>query len=342
MTDAADRVKSKLSYKEAGVDISAGEEAVRRIKGLARSTHGPEVLANLGGFGGLYNFPAERYRQPVLVSSTDGVGTKLKVAFLTGRHATVGQDLVNHCVNDILTTGAIPLFFLDYFAAGKLDVGVFESVVQGLAQACRENGCALIGGETAEMPDFYHPGEYDISGTIVGVAENEALLPKRRIKPGQLLVGLYSTGLHTNGYSLARKALLREWTVDTHRPELDQTIGEALLAIHRSYLPITRPILEAPWLRGIGHITGGGLEGNLDRLLSKDHQLAIDWSSWEWPPIFKLIHDAGNVDLDDMRRTFNLGIGWVLVVEPGGLSSLENHLQEHDEPYTVIGEIKSA
>lgn len=340
MTDGVIGSGPRLSYKAAGVDIGAGEAAVERIKGLARGTHGPEVLANLGGFGGLFEFPKDRYRQPVLVSSADGVGTKLKIAFLTGRHDTIGQDLVNHCVNDILTTGALPLFFLDYFASGRLDGDVFEAVIRGIAVACGENDCALIGGETAEMPDFYQPGEYDISGTIIGAVEKEAILGNRNVATGNLLVGLPSTGLHTNGYSLARKALLREWTVDTELPELSGTIGEALLAVHRSYLGITRPLLDKPWLRGAGHITGGGLEGNLRRLLSKGQRLAIDWSAWEWPPIFQVIQQAGNVETDDMRRTFNLGIGWVLIVDRDGLAPLETYLQEHQEPYKLLGEVR--
>ncbi len=329
-----------LSYKAAGVDIRAGEEAVERIKVYARNTHGPQVLANLGGFGGLYEFPSNDYSHPVLVSSTDGVGTKLKIAFLTGRHDTIGQDLVNHCVNDILTTGARPLFFLDYFATGKLDPPVFEEVVRGLAAACRENDCALIGGETAEMPGFYQQGEYDISGTIVGAVEKESLLTKRGVQTGNLLVGLASNGLHTNGYSLAREALLREWTVDTRLPELDDSVGNALLAIHRSYLKITLPLLDKPWLRGCGHITGGGLEGNLRRLLSSGQRLAIDWAAWEWPSIFQLIQQAGKVETADMRRTFNLGIGWVLVIAPAGLADLQAYLQGEGEAHKIIGQVQ--
>lgn len=332
--------RPRLSYKAAGVDIIAGELAVDRIKKLAACTHGPRVLANLGGFGGLFEFPREEYRQPVLVSSTDGVGTKLKIAFLTGRHDTVGQDLVNHCVNDILTTGARPLYFLDYFATGHLDGNVFEKVIQGISKACLENDCALIGGETAEMPDFYQPGEYDISGTIVGVVEKDEILAGQAIEAGDVLVGLHSTGLHTNGYSLARKALLREWTVDTEVPELGGTVGEVLLTVHRSYLPVMRPILTQPGLHGAAHITGGGIEGNLSRILPEGRRLAIDWLAWEWPPVFQVIQKVGGVDTADMRRTFNLGIGWVLVVSADSLNSLEGYLQEGREPYTLIGEVR--
>ncbi|UCH10247.1 MAG: phosphoribosylformylglycinamidine cyclo-ligase [Fidelibacterota bacterium] len=332
--------KPPLSYRDAGVDIAAGEEAVDRIKALARRTHGPNVLANLGGFGGLFRFPRDQYRNPVLVSSTDGVGTKLKIAFLTGRHDTIGQDLVNHCVNDILTTGAQPLFFLDYFATSRLDGEVFESVVRGLALACEENECALIGGETAEMPDFYQPEEYDISGTIVGVVEKDAMLTGLTIDRGDVLVGLPSTGLHTNGFSLARKALLREWTVDSYVPELDGTVGEVLLTIHRSYLHVMRPLLQEGWLKGTAHITGGGIEGNLGRLLRDDLHLVIDWDAWDWPSVFKVIQQVGNVPTADMRRTFNLGIGWVLVISQDGLESLRQHLSEMGETSMIIGEIQ--
>ncbi|MFC1542930.1 phosphoribosylformylglycinamidine cyclo-ligase [Candidatus Neomarinimicrobiota bacterium] len=330
----------RFSYKDAGVDIDAGEAAVDRIKELARGTHGPQVLANLGGFGGLFEFNRNDYRQPVLVSSVDGVGTKLRIAFLTGRHDTIGQDLVNHCVNDILTTGAQPLYFLDYFATSHLDGTVFEKVIEGISQACRENDCALIGGETAEMPDFYGAGEYDMSGTIVGVVEKDKLLTGRSIGAGDVLVGLHSTGLHTNGYSLARKALLREWTVDTEVSELGGTVGDVLLAIHRSYLPVMRPILTEPWLHGAAHITGGGIVGNLSRPLPEGRQLAIDWSAWEWPPVFKVIQEEGGVDDEEMRRTFNLGIGWVLVVASDSRSSLTRHLRASGEPYTMIGEVR--
>lgn len=329
-----------LSYKASGVDIDAGEAAVRRIKKLAKNTHGPQVLNELGGFGGLYQFPTDRYHQPVLVSSTDGVGTKLKLAFLTGKHDTVGQDLVNHCVNDILTTGAEPLYFLDYYATDHLDGDVFEQVVKGLSIACHENGCALIGGETAEMPDFYQAGEYDISGTIVGVVEKGAILTGERIKSGDLLIGLRSNGLHTNGYSLARKVLLREWSVDTYVSELGGTVGEAMLAIHRSYLHVTEPLHEKPWLHGMAHITGGGLEGNTSRLLSSELRLAIDWEAWDWPAIFHVIQQAGGVDDDDMKRTFNLGIGWVLVIDQEYLPELEQYLSDMNEERILIGVVR--
>lgn len=329
-----------MTYAGAGVDIAAGEAAVKRIRGLAAGTHGPEVLEGLGGFGGLYDFSGHNYRQPVLVASTDGVGTKLRIAFLTGRHDTVGQDIVNHCVNDILATGAVPLFFLDYFATSVLDGDIFEEVVGGMALACRENGCALLGGETAEMPGFYQPGEYDLSGTVIGVAEKDSLLASRAVERGNLLVGVPSTGLHTNGYSLARKVLLEEWDVADEVPELGMTIGAALLQVHRSYLSITTPLLDKAWLRGLAHITGGGLEGNLGRIIARDQALAIDWDSWKWPPIFRLIQESGHVPLEDMRSTFNLGVGWVFVIDPGGLAELQDHLGGKGENCYVIGEVR--
>ncbi len=330
----------RLSYKDAGVDIDAGEAAVNRIKKLAKATHGPEVLSGLGGFGGLFQFPAANYKEPVLVSSADGVGTKLKIAFMTGIHTTVGQDIVNHCVDDILTTGARPLFFLDYFASGRLDGAVFEDVIAGISKACRENSCSLVGGETAEMPDFYQDGEYDISGTIVGASEKSSLLAYRSVEKGDVLIGLPSTGLHTNGYSLARKALFREWTVDTHLDELGTTIGDALLAIHRSYLHVTSGILDEPWLHAMGHITGGGLIGNLTRVLQTGQSLAVDWDAWDWPAIFKVIQKAGNIDTDEMRGAFNLGMGWVYIVSKDAVNQIESYLNSKAEPFTILGEVR--
>ncbi len=328
-----------ITYKDAGVDISAGEEAVKRIKSKVKATFGPEVLTDLGSFGGCFQFDAGRYNEPVLVSSADGVGTKLKLAFLTGRHDTIGQCLVNHCTNDILAVGANPLFFLDYFGAGRLDPGVFEDVVTGLAKACGENHCALIGGETAEMPGFYQDGEYDLSGTIIGVVEKNNILPNRQTQPNDILVGLPSTGLHTNGYSLARKVLLEAFSVDDVVDELGCSVGEELLKIHRSYLKTAADLIPSEWLVGISHITGGGLEGNTRRVIEKDQTLNIDWDAWEWPPVFRLIQKLGGVPLSDMRRTFNLGIGLVLIIRPDALSILEGHLEALHEPYTILGTI---
>ena len=327
------------TYKEAGVDIDAGTEAVSRIKKHVRSTFSENVLTDLGGFGGCFQFPQGKYKEPVLVSSADGVGTKLKLAFLTDRHDTIGQCLVNHCTNDILAVGARPLFFLDYFAAGKLDVDVFEEVVSGLAKACKENDCALIGGETAEMPDFYKPGDYDISGTIIGVAEKGELMPNRGVNTGDILVGLPSTGLHTNGYSLARKVLLDHYNCCDFVDSIGSTIGDALLAIHKSYLPAMDGILHENWLVGISHITGGGIVDNTKRILGENQDLEIDWSCWERPPIFKLIQELGNVPEDDMRHSMNLGIGLIAIVKQEGLSALKTHLASQGEPYFQLGTV---
>jgi len=327
------------TYKEAGVDIDAGTEAVSRIKKHVRSTFNSNVLTDLGGFGGCFQFPQDRYKAPVLVSSADGVGTKLKLAFLTGRHDTIGQCLVNHCTNDILAVGARPLFFLDYFAAGKLEVDVFEEVVSGLAKACRENDCALIGGETAEMPDFYKIGDYDISGTIIGVAEKDEMMPNRGVNSGDILIGLPSTGLHTNGYSLARKVLLDHYDCSDFVESLGSTVGDALLAIHKSYLPAMDGILHENWLVGISHITGGGIVDNTKRILGEGQDLEIDWNCWERPPIFKLIQELGNVPEDDMRHSMNLGIGLIVIVKSEGLSTLQTHLASQGEPYFQLGTV---
>ena len=328
------------TYKEAGVDIDAGTEAVSRIKKTVRSTFNKNVLTDLGGFGGCFQFPKDKYKEPVLVSSTDGVGTKLKLAFIANQHDTIGQCLVNHCTNDILAVGARPLFFLDYFAAGKLDVDVFEEVVSGLAKACRENDCVLIGGETAEMPDFYKPGDYDISGTIVGGAEKSEMMSNRGINVGDFLIGLPSTGLHTNGYSLARKVLLEHYDSDDFVESLGTTIGEALLAIHKSYLPAIDGILHEEWLVGISHITGGGIVDNTRRILDDNQDLEINWDSWERPSIFNLIQELGNVPEDDMRHSMNLGIGIILIVKMEGLSTLQTHLASKGETYIQLGTVK--
>jgi phosphoribosylformylglycinamidine cyclo-ligase len=327
------------TYKSAGVDIDAGEELVRRIKPKVRSTHSPRVLANIGGFGALFDASFPEYREPVLVSSVDGVGTKLKVAALCGRHDTVGQDLVNHCVNDILTTGATPLFFMDYFATGRLDPDTAEQVIDGFVTACTENGCALIGGETAEMPGMYAPSEYDIAGTIVGVVEKSRILQKDAVHAGDVLIGLPSTGLHTNGYSLARAVLLPHFQVDAHIPELGTTLGDALLAVHRSYLHAVHPLLVEGGIHGVSHITGGGIMGNTSRVVPDGLRLEVDWAAWERPAIFRLIQDLGSVPEDDMRRTFNLGIGLILIVDPVHGDSLLGRLR--GEGARVIGAVRA-
>jgi phosphoribosylformylglycinamidine cyclo-ligase len=337
--DDADR--PKLTYRDAGVDIDAQDEALRRIKSMVQSTRTPGVLADLGAFGGLFAPDLSEVSAPVLVASADGVGTKLKIAFTTGVHDTVGQDLVNHCVNDILVQGARPLFFMDYIATGKLEPGVLASVVEGVARGCRDNGCALLGGETAEMPGFYGEGEYDVAGFLVGLVDRDKVLDGSAIRPGDLLVGLPSTGLHTNGYSLARKIFfeIAGLGVDSRVDEIDATAGEALLRVHRSYLrPLERPVSEG-WLKGLAHITGGGIPDNLPRILPPETSARIERGSWPVPPVFSWMQRVGHVDALEMDRTFNMGIGMVVVVNPENASLLENHLDAVGEGHHRIGTI---
>ena len=327
------------TYKEAGVDIEAGDRAVKRIASLAKSTFNSNTLSDIGSFGGCFNFTKDQYDNPVLVSSADGVGTKLKVAFLSDTHDTVGQCLVNHCVNDILVMGAKPLFFLDYFAAGKLNSSVLESVVKGLSKACIENECVLIGGETAEMPGFYKVGEYDISGTIVGVVDKELMIPKRTISSSDVLIGLPSTGLHTNGYSLARKVLLEKYNIDDIVEGTGSTVKDNLLSIHKSYYKICSDILDKEWLTGISHITGGGIVNNTMRVLGSNQSLDINWRAWERPAIFNAIQEIGNVPEDDIRESMNLGIGLILIVSKKAVDICINHLETIDEQYKIIGQV---
>jgi len=323
-----------MDYKASGVDIDAGNETVRRIKLLARSTFTPGVLSELGSFGALFRLDRERYAEPVLVSSADGVGTKLKVAFMTGRHDTVGADLVNHCVNDILVQGAEPLFFLDYLATGRLAPDVAAEVIAGVARGCRENGCALVGGETAEMPGFYADGEYDIAGFIVGVVERANVIDGRRIVPGDALLALPSAGLHTNGYSLARRVFFETagWTADTFVPELATTAGEALLAPHRSYLRLVRPLIDRGFVKGLAHITGGGITENLPRILPEGCTADVDLQSWSVPPIFRLLQERGGIARDEMFRAFNMGVGLVIVCAPRDAQRAINMLVMAGEP----------
>ena len=310
------------TYRDAGVDIAAGEETVGRIKGLVRQTFTPGVLADIGAFGGFFALDTAAYREPVLVSSIDGVGTKLKVAVRAGRHDTVGQDLVNHCVNDIAVCGARPLFFLDYLGTGRLEPDVAEQIVTGFVTACKANGCALIGGETAEMPGIYSDGDYDLAGSIVGVVERDGVIDGRRVASGDVLLGLPSTGLHTNGYSLARAVLFEHFTVDDRPDELGgETVGEVLLRVHRSYLDAIQALVRDDLAHGFAHITGGGLEGNTRRILPDGLRLDVDWDAWERPAIFELIGRLGEVPEDDLRTTFNLGIGLVAVVPPAHVAA---------------------
>jgi phosphoribosylformylglycinamidine cyclo-ligase len=311
---------SRDAYRDAGVDIEAADALVDRIKPLAAATSRPEVLGGLGGFGGLFRMP-EGLDEPVLVSGTDGVGTKLLVAQALDRHETIGIDLVAMCVNDIVVTGAEPLFFLDYFATGALDEEVLPAVLAGFAAACRENGCALLGGETAEMPGVYAPGEFDLAGTIVGRVEPEHVLDGQAIRAGDRAWGLPSTGLHTNGYSLARKVLLADagLALDDEPDGLGTTVGEALLAVHRSYLPHVRTIWAAAGrgaIHGLAHITGGGFYDNVPRVVPEGLGVVIDTTAWATPPIFELIASCGDVEPAEMHRVFNMGIGMVVIAPP--------------------------
>ena len=330
-----------IDYRASGVDIDAGNETVRRIKSLAKSTFTPGVLSDIGSFGGLFALDRERYTDPVLVASTDGVGTKLKVAFMTGRHDTIGADLVNHCVNDILVQGAEPLFFLDYLATGRLSPDVAEQVIAGVARGCRENGCALLGGETAEMPGFYADGEYDIAGTIVGVVEKPKVIDGRSIVPGDVLIGLPSAGLHTNGYSLARSVMfdLCGFKTDTVVPELGVTAGDALLAPHRSYLKAMRPLLEAGLVKGMAHITGGGITENLPRTLPAGCTAEVDRRSWTVPPIFTLLQKRGGIAEDEMLRAFNMGVGLIACVDASASARVHEALTRAGEQPIALGRI---
>lgn len=305
------------SYRRSGVDIDAGNEAVRRIKALARSTYTPNVLAGVGSFGGLFAVDAS-VPDPVLVASADGVGTKLKVAFMAGVHDTIGVDLVNHCVNDILVQGARPLFFLDYLATSRLSPEVAEQIVRGMASACRENGCALLGGETAEMPGFYADGEYDVAGFIVGLVARSKIIDGRAVTRGDRLIALPSTGLHTNGYSLARRIAFEQLglKVDSHVPELGETVGAALLRTHRSYLKDVAPLLDTGLLKGMAHITGGGITENLPRTLPEGLSFSLDRQSWTIPPVFVWLQGAGGLEDAEMFRAFNMGVGLILVCAP--------------------------
>ena len=333
-----------MDYKASGVDIDAGNEVVRRIRSLARGTFTRGVLSDIGSFGGLFHLDASRAADAVLVASADGVGTKLRVAFMAGTHRSIGVDLVNHCVNDILVQGAEPLFFLDYLATGRLDPDVAVQIVEGLAEACRQNGCALLGGETAEMPGFYKDGEYDVAGFIVGIVSRAKLINGSRIQPGDVLIGLPSSGLHTNGYSLARRIAFDVAGLDVRSrfPGSTLSIGEALLTPHRTYLPVIRPLLPSGTIKGMAHITGGGITENLPRILPAKTQAVIDRSAWRVPAIFEWLQQAGDVPSDDMLRTFNMGIGLILAVAANDASSVLNDLRAAGENgAATVGVVRS-
>ncbi|HEY6989226.1 MAG TPA: phosphoribosylformylglycinamidine cyclo-ligase [Bryobacteraceae bacterium] len=329
----------KTTYRDAGVDINEADRAVSLIKRHAAKTLTAGVLTSIGSFGA--GFSLKGWRDPVLVSSADGVGTKLKIAFATGRHDTVGEDLVNHCVNDIAVQGATPLFFLDYFAVGRLNAEICGSVVSGIARGCKRNGCALIGGETAEMPGMYAPGEYDLAGFIVGAVERKRMLTGAEIEAGDVLLGLPSQGLHTNGYSLARKLLfeIAGHKLDTRLRELSGTLADELLKIHRSYLAPMQALHKAKYLKGAAHITGGGLTDNVPRILPHGLTAQIDRTSWPDQPIFELLRHIGDIPEEDYRRTFNLGVGMVLVVAEKKIGFVSQILRKMREPFYEIGRV---
>jgi phosphoribosylformylglycinamidine cyclo-ligase len=332
--------RQPLSYAAAGVDIDAAHQAMRGVAALVRSTATPDTLSELGSFGGLYRVPRDA-RSPVLVASTDGVGTKLKVAFTSGRHGTVGQDLVNHCVNDILVQGAKPLFFLDYVGVGRLEPGVVEALVEGVARGCRENGCALLGGETAEMPDMYAPGEYDLAGTIVGMVEEDRVLDGRAIRAGDVLVGLASSGLHTNGYSLARRIVFERMGLgmDDAFPEEEGSVADVLLRVHRSYLRALYPLIQAGRVRGLAHVTGGGLVDNVPRILPGGVSARFDLGSWTVPALFQVLQREGVVERSEMFRAFNMGVGMVAVVSADDVDAVVRDLRAGGEQAWIAGEI---
>jgi phosphoribosylformylglycinamidine cyclo-ligase len=330
-----------FSYTDAGVSIDAANRAKERIKELARTTFNSRTLSEIGSFGSMFDGAFPALRQPVLVASADGVGTKLKLAFATKTHDTVGRDLVNHCVNDILVQGARPLFFLDYIATGKLAPETVAMIVEGIANGCRENGCVLLGGETAEMPGFYAAGEYDVAGFIVGVVDREKIIDGRKIQAGDAVLALPSVGLHTNGYSLARKLFFEEagYTPDTYLEVLGETAGAALLKPHSSYLQRLEGLLDSGIIKGLAHITGGGLVENIPRILPEGTGVEIKRGSWPVLPIFKLLQEIGNVEDPEMFRTFNMGVGMVIVCSPSDKEAIQRHVQESGEQSYEIGRV---
>lgn len=329
------------TYKMAGVDIAKANRAKKAIAALAKTTFTPNVIRDIGLFGGFFQLDLSQYPQPVLVASVDGVGTKLKLAFQMGIHDSIGEDLVNHCVNDIMTGGADPLFFLDYISTTKLEPPVVEAIVKGLARGCTNAHCALIGGETAQMPGFYQTDEYDIAGTIVGVVAKERIVDGKKIEAGDILLGLPSTGLHTNGYSLARQVLFEHsnYRLDQQFEDLGMTLGEALLRVHRSYQKSIVALRNEPYLKGMSHITGGGLIDNTMRILPRGRKLRIGWANWDLPPLFQLIQRAGNISVDEMRQVFNMGIGYIFVVRRDAVETAVNKLNEFEDFVFIVGEV---
>jgi phosphoribosylformylglycinamidine cyclo-ligase len=333
--------KTSITYADSGVDIDRADRAKQRIKYLAHRTFTPGVVSEIGGFGGMFAIDRKKFRDPVLVSSVDGVGTKLKVAFMMNLHHTVGGDLVNHCVNDIAVQGATPLFFMDYLATGSLDPEIAEKIVEGMADACRHNGCALIGGETAEMPGFYPKGEYDLAGFIVGVVEKSKIITGNDVEVGDVLVGLPSNGLHTNGYSLARKLFfdVAKYTPDTYVNEMKAKAGAELMHTHKSYWPVLKKLIAAELVHAMAHITGGGITDNLPRVLPKGTGAVVEMGTWPVLPVFTHMQHIGNVPQDDMMRTFNMGIGMVLVVPAKKFKRVQSTIEKIGEKAYLIGRI---
>jgi phosphoribosylformylglycinamidine cyclo-ligase len=333
--------KTSITYADSGVDIDRADRAKQRIKYLAHRTFTSGVVSEIGGFGGMFAIDRKRFREPVLVSSVDGVGTKLKVAFMMNLHHTVGGDLVNHCVNDIAVQGAAPLFFMDYLATGTLDPDVAAKVVEGIAEACHHNGCALIGGETAEMPGFYPKGEYDLAGFIVGIVEKSRIITGEKVQPGDLLLGLPSNGLHTNGYSLARKLFFEvaHYSPETYVNDLKGKAGEVLMKSHKSYWPALRKLMDGELVHAMAHITGGGITDNLPRVLPKGTAAIVETGTWPVLPVFTHLQKLGNVPQDEMLRTFNMGIGMVVVVPANKFKRAQSVVEKLSEKAYVIGRI---
>ena len=336
-------LRKSLSYRDAGVDIEAGNLAVEKMKAAVRATYRPEVMGDLGGFGGLFSLNSGHYRQPVLVSGTDGVGTKLKIAFMMNKHDSIGRDVVAMCVNDVLAQGAEPLFFLDYLAVGHLDPDQVAEVVRGVADGCRESGCALIGGETAEMAGFYQRGEYDLAGFCVGIVEKAKLLPSADMKAGDVLLGLPSSGLHSNGYSLVRKICFEhmKYKVEDHIEDLGRSLGEELLVPTRLYPKIILPLLDRFNIKGLVHMTGGGFQENIPRALPEGLYARVDPAAWEIPTIFKLLQKWGNVPSAEMFRTFNMGIGLVMIIPENEADLVAGALRDSGQKVLAIGQLVS-
>ena len=328
----------RSTYRAAGVNISKGDKFVENIKPLVRTTFSKNVISGIGNFGAFFKVP-KYYKEPVFVASTDGVGTKLKIAIELKKYDSIGEDIVNHCVNDIAVCGAEPLFFLDYLAFGRLRSRIAFDIVKGLARGCKKNDCSLIGGETAEMPGIYGPNDFDLAGTIVGIAERTRLINKRNVKNGDILIGIASNGLHTNGYSLARKVLLSRYKLTEKIDSLGSTLGEELLIVHRSYLNIIRVLIKKFKIHSFSHITGGGIAGNTKRVIPEGLKLNIEWNSWKRKPIFDLIKKTGKVDESQMRKVFNLGIGLVIMAGKDDTDNINNMLKVKKEKSYIIGEV---